>query len=360
MKIASVKYKPFNRLFRKPFITSRGNITERTGWIIRISGEDGTNGFGEAGSNLYDTDSLEQMGVVLKDVSDAFEEADIPEAPATIDEIIGEIDMNINPAIRFGIEAAICDVVARIAQKPLCEWLGQKQRDEIPVNYLISGPVNDWRKFKDRISAGDYRAVKIKVASGSMKEDVKTVEKLRDELGPDIAIRLDANRGWSFDEAVEVLSRMKVFDIEYIEEPLNTYNPGRLKALRKVTGIKMALDESLAEFDDIKSALPDRISDVIIFKPAVIGGIIKTHEIFGLAKSSGHQTVITSNLETEIGIAAQLHLAAALPGELLPCGLDTLRLFEGADASLSEVDNGKMRLPEGNGIGIGNEIWNRL
>jgi o-succinylbenzoate synthase len=358
VRISSVEIKSYTRRLKVPLITSHGSISERLGWIIRVELKNGFAGYGEAGKSLIHDDP--GGNEILNEAVAGIKDRELPNSPAEVENLVNAVCPQESAAIRFGFETALSDLTARIANMPLCQWLGGKVREEIPVNYLLLGPVNDWNVLKTIISEKGYCAVKIKVGSANIEDDVETVRMTRDTLGPNVAIRLDANRGWTFDQAREALKGMHDYDIEYIEEPMEKYDPERLIELKNQTGVKIALDESLTEIEDMKAVLKAGVCEVLILKPAVIGGFLKTLRLYKMAKRYRCRAVMTSTLETEIGIAAHLHMAAMLKGEILPFGLDTLRLYGNADQSLSLVKNGSINLPAGNGISIGDSIWDNL
>ncbi len=367
MKIVSLQAKRYRRAFRKPLITSHGPISERTGWIIRAENEDGMAGFGEAADSLpgfgkNDTNSVESDQAVLKQLEVALPDVEFDTLWMRFKELIKICPDHASPAMRFGFETAVCDVAARKHEIPLSEWISPFSPSAVPVNYLLPSPVDDWGLVKAEISTCRYPAVKIKVGAGEIADDVATVKKLRTMLDYSPAIRLDANQAWDYDTALAVLDVMSEYDIEYVEEPLKVFDYDLLMRLKEETGIEMAIDESLTLIDDIYELLSRKGSLVLILKPSLLGHILTPRHITLNAGVNDCRAVITSNLETEIGIAAQLHLAASSWDQKETCGLDTLRLFRRGNPALMQVTDGVIKLPSGSGIGdgIGEEIWDNL
>jgi len=366
VKIKSFHFRRYRRRFREPLITSHGPITDRTGWILRIEEKSGLIGFGEAPDSLpgfesshfpddADSNSLLQIENILRDA--AFE----PDRFSIL-KFVSICPASIRSAVRFGFETAVCDLAARLNRLPLSEWLTPGASSKVPVNYLMASPVKEWDRVKREINFAGYQTVKVKVGSGSISEDINTVKELRTVFDKKISIRLDANRAWDYETAMNVLDVLADYDIEYIEEPLREFNIDQLARLREETGVKIALDESLLGINDIGKVLSAKACDVLIIKPAVRGGVFAALGNFYLASGHDCRAVLTSSLETEVGIAAQLHMAAALQGEKTPSGLDTIRLFESSKQSLTKVNDGHLELPLGNGIGdnIGEDIWDSL
>ncbi len=365
MKIASAQIKPYRRKLLATLKTAHQEISERRGFIVVLNSDEGHTGFGEAPFPLFDVEDEHRLGDSDADklfmaVVDTLTGKDIPPSLEDVEVDIEHLFAAEAPGVYFGLETALCDLAAKIVGHPLSQWLSADPRPAIPVNYLIRRPVAAWDELTSVIAERGYRAVKVKIALGSIDNDVDFIERLRSAIGDDIAVRLDANRGWDFDTATAALNRMTKFGIDYIEEPLADFSEDNLINLRSKTAIPIALDESLTEINDIDDVLSAKIADVLILKPSLIGGIARTLDISKQAARYGCRCVITTNLETEIGTAALLHLAAAVPGDLPPCGLDTLRLFENADPALAKVANGVIKVPSGVGLGVGEELWAEL
>ena len=356
MSIMRVDVRPFRRQFKTPLITAHGSISERRGVLIRLEAKNRVFGYGEAGCDLYgpaddrDKPEAQAAGDISLIVNRLLGDA-IPGSMKDALSMLDSLDTSEKPAVRFGIETALCDVSSRAAGMPLADWLGNKRRSAVPVNYLCNRPVYNWNRLAMQVPAAGYRAIKVKVGYDDIDADIKFLAELRQCLGHDIGLRLDANRAWTYDQALRAVQEMKRFGIDYIEEPLAQFDANEITALHQETGVKIALDESLAEIDDVESTLDERICQILVLKPAVIGGLLQTLRLVELAGRYKCGVVVTSTYETEIGTAALLHLAATMPDPLIPCGLDTLRLFENADPALGRVIDGAVAVPGGAGIG---------
>lgn len=357
MKIASAEIKPFRRRLAVPLITTGKTITERSGYIIRLEADGGQTAYGEAGWNGPPAPDAK----ILNRLTDRLTGTTVP---ATLDDIHDTLQAVIpgaDPGLAFGVETALCDLSAHLMHLPLCRWLHPAAREAVSVNLLFSGPPADWRQHAARIRELGYRAIKIKVGARTIEQDAAFIRQVRDTLGGDIALRLDANRAWTFEKACDALNEFSPFDIEYVEEPLSRFDLPDLVALRERTGMRIALDESLTDRKDLPAILAGGGCDLLILKPGVLGGFFEALQLVDIATVHECRVVVTSNLETEIGLAAILHFCASLPEDPPPCGLDTLRLFVDFDPGLSRVVNGAIAIPDGSGLGIdGDAIWERL
>jgi O-succinylbenzoate synthase len=218
-------------------------------------------------------------------------------------------------------------------------------RDRIPVNCTVPA-VSAERAFEIVAGSGCTTA-KIKVAehSESLAEDQARVEAVRAALGPGGAIRVDANARWDVDTAIHTLRLLEraAGGLEYAEQPCRTIE--ELALVRRATGIRIAADESIRQAaDPLRVALADA-ADIAVIKCTPLGGVRRA---LAVAEATGLPCVVSSALETSVGLAAQLALAAALPELELACGLGTLSLLSmdvvPDEESLRPVD-GFIRVP---------------
>ncbi|GAA1655580.1 o-succinylbenzoate synthase [Fodinicola feengrottensis] len=196
-------------------------------------------------------------------------------------------------------------------------------RTHIPVNVTVPA-VGPERAAAIVRASGGCRTAKVKVAEPGeqLADDIARVEAVRDALGPDGRIRVDANGGWSLDAAHKALSELKRFDLEYAEQPCMSVED--LAALRRRTDVPIAADESIRRADDPYRVVALDAADIAVLKVQPLGGVAACLEI---AQRIGLPVVVSSALETSIGIAAGIALAAALPELPYACGLATVHLL---------------------------------
>ena len=194
-----------------------------------------------------------------------------------------------------------------------------------------------------RARAAGCRTAKVKVAEpgSSLADDLARVEAVRDALGPDGRIRVDANGAWSLDQAEAAIRQLSRFDLEYVEQPCRTVE--ELAALRRRLAragmdVLIAADESIRRAAGPAHVVAVGAADVAVLKVQPLGGVRASLEI---AERIGLPVVVSSALETSIGLRAGLALAAALPELPYACGLNTTGLLAGdlvAPSSLLPVD----------------------
>jgi O-succinylbenzoate synthase len=182
-------------------------------------------------------------------------------------------------------------------------------RDAVPVNALVDGPfaVAEVRAFP---------AVKVKVRDAA---GIALVRAVRDAVGPDVGVRVDANGAWDVDTAVHLIGMLARYDLEYVEQPVATLED--LARVRRRVDVPIAADECIRSRDDAARLRALDAADVIVLKQQPLGGVRAALEV---AESAGVPAVVSSMMETSVGIAAGLALAAALPELPYACGLATL------------------------------------
>jgi O-succinylbenzoate synthase len=208
-------------------------------------------------------------------------------------------------------------------------------RATVPVNVTVPA-VGPERAFEIVRSSG-CRTAKVKVAEPgqSPADDLARVEAVRDALGPDGAIRIDANAAWDVDTAVRRLSELDRVGLEYAEQPCPTL--ADLAAVRRRVDVRIAADEVVRRSADPRRVDLREAADVVVLKVQPLGGV---RAALAVAEAHGLPCVVSSALESSVGIAAGVALAAALPELPFACGLATVALFTGdvAEEPLLPVD----------------------
>jgi O-succinylbenzoate synthase len=172
----------------------------------------------------------------------------------------------------------------------------------------------------------------------SLADDIARVEAVRDALGPTGQIRVDANAAWSLDEAVTALTELSRFTLEYAEQPVASLTD--MAILRRRVDVKLAADESVRNAEDPLRIAGLEAADIVVLKVQPLGGV---RACLAVADACGLPVVVSSAIETSVGIAAGLALAGALPELPYACGLATVALLDGDVCSHSLVaDDGTL------------------
>jgi O-succinylbenzoate synthase len=197
-------------------------------------------------------------------------------------------------------------------------------RDRIPVNVTV--PAVGPEQAHALVSASACRTAKVKVAERgqSLADDIARVEAVRDALGPAGAVRVDANAAWDVGQAERALRELNRFGLEYAEQPCPDLDD--LAALRRRVDVPVAADESIRRAEDPLAVRAAGAADIVVIKAQPLGGV---RAALAVAEACGLPVVVSSAVETSVGLAAGLALAAALPELRYACGLATMSLLAG-------------------------------
>jgi o-succinylbenzoate synthase len=196
-------------------------------------------------------------------------------------------------------------------------------RDRVPVNCTV--PAVGPEKAVEIVRASGCSTAKVKVAEPgqTLTDDLERVEAVRDAIGSG-QVRIDANGLWSVDQAVQNLKQLQRFDLEYVEQPCATVE--ELAEVRRRTDVPVAADESIRRAEDPLRVARLEAADIAVLKVQPLGGV---GACLRIAEQIGLPVVVSSALETSVGLAAGVALAAALPELPYACGLATMQLLEG-------------------------------
>ncbi|WP_285642952.1 o-succinylbenzoate synthase [Lentzea sp. NBRC 102530] len=197
-------------------------------------------------------------------------------------------------------------------------------RDRVPVNCTV--PVVGPERAHEIVSGSGCSTAKVKVAESTLEEDCARLEAVRDALGPNGFVRVDANMMWDVDTAVTAIRAMDraAGGLQYVEQPCHTLD--ELAAVRRKVTVPIAADESIRKAEDPVKVAVAGAADIAVIKVAPLGGVRRALEV---AEACGLPCVVSSALETSVGMAAGVALAAALPELDYACGLATLQLLDG-------------------------------
>ncbi len=201
-------------------------------------------------------------------------------------------------------------------------------RDAVPVNATVPAvPADEVAGVLARFAGCTTAKVKVAERGQSLADDVARVGESRAVLGASGRVRVDANGAWSVDEAVRALSALAPYGLEYAEQPCATLEElGRLRVALARAGVDVliAADESIRKAADPLAVAAAGSADLVVLKVAPLGGV---HQALRVAEQCGLPVVVSSALDTSVGIAAGVALAAALPSLPFACGLGTVSLL---------------------------------
>ncbi|MGH0030885.1 MAG: mandelate racemase/muconate lactonizing enzyme family protein [Myxococcota bacterium] len=334
----------------RPLATAHGPIALREGCVLELDAGD-LAGHADAlplpGFGLESPEALPK-GLLLG--LEALRRARPPDLAAALDVV--ETATRDHRCARAALDVALHDLCARAADAPVAELLGAA-RSRVAVAGLVPDADADAavREARRLLRAG-FGTLKLKVGRAPLAVDVGRVAAVRAAAGPGVRLRLDAHQAWSAGEARRALERLAGSAPEWIEEPLRDASPPALAALRRVSPVPLAADESAGDAGALRALLDASAVDVLVVKPMATGGLRAANRILAVARAAGLRTLVTSFLDSALGGAAALHLAATLPAEAPVAGLATDRLLAEDVATLPPVEGGSRRLPDAPGLGV--------
>jgi len=197
-------------------------------------------------------------------------------------------------------------------------------RHSVPVNVTV--PAVGPAQARAIVTGSACRTAKVKVAEPGQVpgEDIARVAAVREAIGPDGKVRVDANGHWDVGQAEQMLTALADCDLEYAEQPCATL--GELAELRKRVSVPVAADESIRRAEDPMAVQAAGAADIVVLKAQPLGG---ARAALRIAAQCGLPVVVSSAVDTSIGLAAGVALAAALPSLQYACGLATMSLLAG-------------------------------
>lgn len=360
----TITVRPYRLAMRTPLATARGAIAGRDGFVVRVSDPSGLAGYGEvAPLPGHGGEALEEAEHALGVLSTWLQaEADELSGErlvsfARLIEVSGILAEMVPsaPAARAGLTLALADLFARRERLPLSRWLSPDAAAEVEVNGTLGAlePGEAGRRAV-AIAADGFRTIKIKLdadVEGSLAR-VAAVAEATEHAAQPVALRGDANGAWDAPTALKALEALAVFHLQYVEQPVKASDVAGLSRLRRDAPVPVAADEALLVPGGAERALALDAADVYVLKPSLIGGPAAAWLLATRALEVGADVVVTSSLEGAVGREGALHLAAALPGCDLACGLATGSRLEADLAQATQPAHGAMQLSDRPGLGL--------
>ena len=321
-------------------MTAHGLVRQRESLILEISHE-GISGFGEAAPLAsYDGGDIEMCDAALRDCLEMIGSLD----PSDPDAIVNSIGESMPVQARAALDTAARDLAARISGQPLYRALGAQLNEPIEVSALLthSDPL-DASHEAARFVARGFSTVKLKVG---LDQDARLVRMVREAVGEDVGLRLDANGAWEPSEAAQRLGELAKWDPQLCEQPCRGVD--QMRNLRAISPVLTALDEDATE--PLALTMPPT-ADAVCLKLQACGGLDRMLDAATRARACGMKVYLGSTLEGPVSVGASLHAAVAI-GPDLASGLATLETAEGMGDVFPVID-GMIELSDHLGIGVG-------
>ncbi len=256
-----------------------------------------------------------------------------------------------NSTIKSAFDMALYDIAAKHAGLPLYKFLGGTKKEMLSdITVGIGEPIVMAKQAKAFIDNG-ATILKIKLGK-DIATDIERIKTIRAHIGNEVQIRIDANQGWSFEDAKNCLTELGKYNIAFCEQPMRTYNDEHLSELIKLSPIKIMADESVYNHHDAKRIIKNNACDYINIKFAKSGGILEAQKIIAVATANNIPCMMGGMLESRVALSAFAAFAAANP-QIIFYDMDTCMLGHKIDPVVGGVTyNGyTVKLPNALGVG---------
>jgi L-alanine-DL-glutamate epimerase-like enolase superfamily enzyme len=316
MKITHVEVIPI-RIPLKParhMVTALGWHTESKYLLVRVGTDAGIEGVGEA--TVMPNWSGETVWGAKAILDNVLAPSVIGADPVDIEEVDRRMDKTArhNWFAKSAIEMACWDIAGKVANKPVYELLGGAVRP-LTIRCRFSMGAYEVDRARARaleLVAEGFTTIKVKVG-GKAEDDIARVRTVREAIGPDLGLTIDANCGWDVDTAIRCVNALEDCRIALNEQPTPDGDYGGLARCRRETKPPVMADDMCFDMIHARELIRNNACDLISVYPGKNGGIRKSKAIVEFAGQHGVKCSIGSNLEWDVGTAAMLHLVVACP-----------------------------------------------
>jgi len=338
-----------------PFTIATGTMAFAQNLFIRIHTNEGITGVGECSAfPMIAGETQATCFEMAKDFAALWKNK--PVGP--IEERLSELDLFTagNYTAKSAFDLALYDIAAKTANQPLYQYLGgQKKLIESDLTIGIDSPEKMAAtavKFKER----SVNIIKVKLGK-KVTDDIERIRQIRMAIGKDIQLRIDANQGWTYEEAVLALTVLAEFDIQFCEQPMRAWNDERLPALCSLSPIPIMADESVFTHHDAERIIRNKACAYINIKFAKSGGIHEAGLINAVAEKNHIACMMGGMLESRVALTAKVHFAMA-NNNIKFYDLDTCLLGHLTDPVTGGVTYSGMQLQLSDAPGIGADVDN--
>ncbi|WP_341228646.1 dipeptide epimerase [uncultured Arcticibacterium sp.] len=352
MEISKIEIYKSPIKLKKPFVISLGEMKYADNIIVKIYTNTGLEGIGECSPFLpINGESIDTCFVVGQYLASVLK----GQNPLDIAHCSSEMDRTIygNTSIKSAFDIAIYDIASQEAKLPLYQFLGAKKTRVLKTDYTVSiGDAIHMAADAVDIKERGFEVIKVKLGKNG-KEDVKRIKAIREAVGMQIPLRLDANQGWTVTEAIETLQALASYNIQHCEEPIPRWQFMALPKVKNESPIPIMADESCLDHHDAMRLIALKACDAINIKLGKSSGIFKALKIIKEAEKAGVALQIGGFLESRIGFTAAAHLAMT-SSSVKYIDFDTPLMFKEDPVLLGMTysENGAIYLGKEIGLGV--------
>jgi muconate cycloisomerase len=359
LKITRLETIPINVPLKPEFAIRSGRGGAHTSspfLLVRVHTDEGFIGAGEASCTPRWSGEDQVTGAHL--IHSYLEPLLVGENPLEVERLTESFRLAFagNYFTKAAVEMALWDIAGKAAGKPVWQLLGGKVRETVPTKWSVSGvePAKAAEIARWAVGQG-FKVMKVKVGI-EPEADLARVKTVREAIGPEVKLGVDANGGWSPEQAADVIKRIREHGIYFVEQPLPPEDITLMADFRQTIGLPVIADESVYTLQDAKVLALLRAADVFSVYVGKAGGIGPARKIANFAAGAGLRCTIGSNLELGVGSAAMVHLGLATKGiaaEEFPC--DIIGPFYYEDDIVREplpISGGQASANERPGLGL--------
>ena len=333
-----------------PFTIATGTMTHAQNVFIRVHTDAGFYGVGECSAfPMIVGETQDTCLVMAKEFAQLWKEKDALDIPSRLRQLHDFAAGN--STIKSAFDIALYDIAAKNAGLPLYQFLGgAKRKIESDITIGIAEPGEMAQKAIE-LKQSDATILKVKLGKDA-KSDVERIRQIRQAVGEEMKIRVDANQGWSFEDAVFALQNIGKYNIEFCEQPMRTWYDDLLPELRQLSPVKIMADESVFNHHDARKQIESNSCSYINIKFSKSGGINEAQKIHDVAAEKGIPCMMGGMLESRIALSAKLHFVYASPN-IKFYDMDTCMLGHLADPCVGGVkyDGYFLNIDDAPGIG---------
>jgi L-alanine-DL-glutamate epimerase-like enolase superfamily enzyme len=333
-----------------PFTIATGTMHFAQNTFIRVHTDAGLTGVGECSAfPMIAGETQATCFEMAKDFAALWKDKDA----LAIEDRLAELHLftAFNATIKSAFDMALYDLAAKAARQPLYKYLGGKQKEpETDLTIGIDTPSNMAATAREFVQKG-VRIIKIKLGKNA-KEDVERVRLIREAAGEKILLRIDANQGWSYEDALFALQAIGQYTIQFCEQPMRHWNDDKLPELIKQSPVKIMADESVFDHHDAERLIKAKACDYVNIKFAKSGGIHEAKKIHDVCAQHKIPCMMGGMLESRVALSAFAHFVLAHDNVLF-YDMDTCMLGHKTDPVKGGVQykGFLLQVPETPGIG---------
>ena len=293
----------------QPFTIATGTMDFAQNVFIRIHVSDNLHGVGECSAfPMIVGETQSTCFEMARDFAALWKNKNADDIEERMNELHGYTAFN--STIKSAFDMALHDLAAKKAKQPLYIFLGGSRKEiETDLTIGIDSP-DVMAKTALQFKKNGVRFIKIKLGKNG-RQDIERVKQIREAVGEEIILRIDANQGWHFDEAADALQKMGKYNIQFCEQPIRYWDDDKLPALKKISPIQIMADESVFDHHDAERLIRNKACDYINIKFAKSGGILEAKKINSVCERNKIPCMMGGMLESRLALTAFVHFALA-------------------------------------------------